>query len=164
MYLNKSISIFSLFWIIVLFNQCYCTTKIDNKDEDILIQIKELNYSEPIGSIITITKNQLIIEHCLYVLNSCKNKKTVFHKQISNTNKAIFMNLLSNQIVNLDTLYQQQMLDGFRWKIECKYPQLKAIIIENKYVPQVDTLFEEINKLIPSNKFKLVKTSLFNKK
>lgn len=138
-------------------------TKIKPTDngESSLIQIKQLNYLEPNGDVFTITKNYLTIENCRYVLNSCENRKIVYRKKIDDKSKAIFTELLSDKIINLDTLYQHQMTDGFCWEIMCKYPQLKKITIENQYVPQIDSLFEEINKLIRTNKHKLTKTSFF---
>lgn len=80
-------------------------------------------------------------------------EKRIYAKQL---NDGVYKSLKEKikMIMNLDkNKYITPVLDGVRWKIKMSINDVsKELVVQNYDVPEVKSLFEGLNKLIPDNK------------
>jgi hypothetical protein len=66
------------------------------------------------------------------------------------------------EILTLDSCYCEPRMDGFFWSIDVEYDQgRKYIAIENTLQPEINTLFQVVNKYIKKRKYWITLTFSF---
>jgi hypothetical protein len=124
----------------------------ENKDK-IFIKVIENNVMSPVDYIYIIDNNNIIVKKGLYIgIGRIKNENKIFKRKIGQNELNEIIDVVKERIIyQLDSVYIKHVIDGFEWYLEIEYNNYKTkILIENKKVKNVETLFNKINQLLPN--------------
>ena len=102
----------------------------------------------------------LRVEEGIFLNNTPPNKKKTYLKKLSAKDKNdLYKIIVDKKILELNDDYNIYLMGGFaQWDISVTLGgSTKKIHICNEKVPEIDALFEAINKLTPKNKPKIMR-------
>ena len=144
--------------LILLFVSIYLLLSIVliGQTNELYLKIEEKSYQSNITIQYLIENNQLRITK----LNYNNKKKLIYKKKLNDGNIGQLYEVIETlNIFKLDTLYERQALDGLFWCIEVKYNTNRIkIIVENTIQPDLNFLFNEINKFINKREYYILLT------
>lgn len=151
----KSILFFIIF---VLYPRFITFHSVQN--QEFLIEVKQRILGDRFSNLFKINNNRITIYKCLQTNEKTEIKMVYSRKLKKSEQKKIFE--LCEPTFNLRNEYIKSVLGGAIWEIKIfSNNRIKNIVIHSHFVYEIDTLFNEINNIIPHKKPKLV-TEMFH--